>query len=620
MKTYLRILSYAGPVKRLFLFYALATLLAIFFGLVNLSLLIPLLEVLFSQIDMSEALAAASRPEFSVNLTYLKKLFSYHFLTIVTTHGRVSALYLVCIMMVISVLIANLFKYLAEIIAAELRINVIHNLRKILFDKTLQLHIGYFTNQHKGYIMTRIMSDVQEVEYAMNYTFRFFFKEPATIIGFFMVLCYMSPQLTWLALLSLPIVGGGITAVVKSLLKRAAQGQAALGRLMGVVEEVVGSMRIIKASSVHSYILEKFRRENKTYAKINLSTLLKKSLVPLLSEFLGVLVMTLLLVYGGKMVFLNESPLTASTFITYIIIFSQALVPVKAISRSLSNIQRGLAAGRQVFALVDAQPTIVNKQGARAIRSLRQSITFKEVYFAYDHKPIVKRLNLTITQGEKTALVGPSGSGKSTIIHLLSRLYDVNQGVIQIDGLPIQDYDIQSLQQLMGTVTQETLLFQDTVFNNIALGRTEASELAVIEAAQIAHVHDFINTLPQGYQTVIGAGGSKLSSGQQQQLGIARAVLGKPSVLILDEATSSLDSASAKLVQESIDRLMKNKTLLVVAHRLSTIRNADKIFVIDVGEVVEHGTHEVLMQQAGLYKSLSTLSCQEDWDTHISGT
>jgi ATP-binding cassette, subfamily B, bacterial MsbA len=612
MKTYLRILSYAGPIQRLSLFYALTTLLAIFFGLVNLSLLIPLLEVLFSQINIDDALAITSKPGFSMNLAYLKKVFSYHFLTIVTTHGRVSALYFVCIMMVISVLLANLFKYLAEIIAAELRINVIHNLRKTLFDRTLQLHMGYFTNQHKGYIMTRIMSDVQEIEHAMNYTFRFFFKEPATIIGFFMVLFYMSPQLTWLALLSLPIVGGGITAVVKSLLKRAAQGQASLGRLMGIVEEVIGGMRMIKAFAVCPYILEKFKQENKTYAKINLSILLKKSLVPLLSEFLGVLVMTLLLVYGGKMVFLNEYLFTASTFITYIIIFSQALVPIKSISRSLSNIQRGLAAGRQVFALADAQPAIVNKPGARTIKSLRQSITFKEVYFAYDCKPIIKCLNLTITPGKKIALVGPSGSGKSTIMRLLSRLYDVSQGVIQIDGFPLQDYDTQSLQQLMGTITQETFLFQDTVFNNIALGRPEASELAVIEAAQVAHAHGFIKALPKGYQTIIGAGGSKLSGGQEQQLGIARAVLSKPSILILDEATSSLDSASAKLVQEAVDRLMQNKTLLVVAHRLSTIRNADEIFVIDVGEVVEHGTHEVLMQQEGLYKRLNMLSYEED--------
>jgi ATP-binding cassette, subfamily B, bacterial MsbA len=612
MKTYLRMLSYAGPINRLFLFYFLTTLLAIFFGLVNLSLLIPLLKVLFSETHVGDALAAIPKPGFFMSLAYLKELFSYHFINIIATHGRVSALYFVCIIMTISVLLANLCRYLAEIVAAELRINVIHNLREELFDKISRLHMGYFTNQHKGDIMARVMSDVQEVEHAIEYTFRVFFKEPATIIGFFIVLCYISPQLTWLALLSLPIVGGGITAIVKRLLKRAAQSQAALGRLMRVLEEAMGGMHIIKAFAVRPYILDKFEQENKTYAKLNLSVVLKNSLVPLLSEFLGVLVMALLLAYGGKMVFLNESTFTASTFITYIIIFSQALVPVKSIAKSLSNIQRGLAAGKQVFALVDTQPAIVNKPGARTIKSLQQAITFKEVHFAYDSKLFVKHLNLTIVPGKKIALVGPSGGGKSTVINLLSRLYDVTQGVIHIDGLPIQDYDIQSLRKLIGLVTQETMLFHDTVFNNIALGRPEASAVAVVEAALVAHAHDFIKILPQGYQTVIGTGDSKLSSGQTQQIGIARAVLSQPSILILDEATSALDSASAKLVQEAVDKLMQGKTLLVVAHRLSTIRNADEIFVIDAGEVVEHGTHEVLMQQAGLYQRLSMLYYQED--------
>ena len=295
MKTYLRILSYAGPRQRLFLSYLFTTLLAIFWGLINLSLLIPVLEVLFRQPDVGDTLAAISKPGFSMSLTYLKELFSYHSAKIIAAHGRVSALYFICITMIISVLLANLFRYLAEIMAAELRINVIRNLRQALFEKMSNLHIGYFTSQHKGDIIARIMSDVQEVEHAMDYTFRVFFKEPATIIGFFIVLFCISPQLTWLALLALPIVGGGITEIVKRLLKRAAQSQASLGRLTSILEEAIGGMRIIKAFSVRSYISAKFEQENKTYAKLNLSTFLKTSLVPLLSAFLGVLVLTLLL-------------------------------------------------------------------------------------------------------------------------------------------------------------------------------------------------------------------------------------------------------------------------------------------------------------------------------------
>ena len=605
MKTYLRILTHAGPIWRLCLLYTLTTLLAIFFGLVNLSLLTPLLEVLFSQPDGGGSLAATiAKPSFSISLTHLKELFSYHFIDIIAKHGRISALYFVCIVMIISVLLANLFRYLAEIMAAELRVNVIHNLRRALFDKILRLHMGYFTNQHKGDIMARIMNDVQEVEHAMEYSFRIFFKEPATITGFFVVLFYISPQLTWLALLALPTVGGGIIAIVKRLLQRAAQSQASLSRLTSILEEAMGGMHMIKTFSIRSYIATKFERENRTYAKINLSMYLKTSLIPLLSAFLGVLVLTLLLAYGGQLVLSDETTFTASIFITYIIIFSQALVPIKSISKSLSNIQRGLAAGKRIFSLTDIQPAIVNKPGARTIKSLEKAITFKEVRFVYDHQPIIKLLSLTIEAKKKIAIVGPSGGGKSTISSLISRLYDVTQGVIQVDGLPLQDYDIRSLRRLIGIVTQETMLFHDTVFNNIALGRPEASIPAVIEAARIAHVHELIQTLPQGYQTVIGAGESKLSSGQKQQIGIARGVLNKPSVLVLDEATSALDSTSAKLVQEAIDTLMQDKTLLVIAHRLSTIRNADKIFVIDGGEVAEHGTHEVLMRQGGLYKQL----------------
>jgi subfamily B ATP-binding cassette protein MsbA len=305
---------------------------------------------------------------------------------------------------------------------------------------------------------------------------------------------------------------------------------------------------------------------------------------------------------------LGEATFTASTFITYIIIFSQTLVPIKSISKSLSNIQRGLAAGKLIFTLVDTPSAIVNKPNARPIETLQQGITFKDVSFTYGPKTIIKHLNLTIQPGKKIAFVGPSGGGKSTIVSLLNRFYDASQGGIEVDGFPIQEYDIHALQQLVGVITQESMLFQDTVYNNIGLGRPKASELAVREAARIAQAHDFIQALPQGYQTIIGAGGNKLSSGQQQQLGIARAVLGKPAILVLDEATSSLDSASAKQVQEAIDKLMEHKTLLVVAHQLNTIQDADEIFVMDGGKVVERGTHATLMQQGGLYQRLTELS------------
>jgi len=607
MKTYLRILSYAGPLGRLTLLYFLATIPAIFFGLVNLSLLIPLLEVLFSQEHMQDTLATLPKPVLGISLHYLKSLFSYHFVQIVVTYGRVSALYFVCIIMLLSVLLANLFRYLAEVVIAELRTNVVYNLRKDLFSQVTQLHLGYFTEQHKGDIMARVMSDVQEVERTTEYTFRAFLKEPATIVGFFTVLFYLSPQLTWLALLSLPIVGGGITEIVRRLLKQAVRSQTSLGHLMHLLEETLGNMPIVKAFAARPYVIAKFEQENKSYAQLNFSIFLKNSLMPLLSEFLGLSVMVLVLAYGGQLVLSHASKFTTSTFMTYIIIFSQAMVPVKSISKSLSNIQRGLAAGARIFVLLDTSPAIVNTPGARPIKALQQGITFENVSFAYQQVPVIQQLNLTLQPGKKVALVGPSGSGKSTLMHLLSRGYDVTQGVIRLEGRPLQDYDLASLQQLMGMVTQETLLFHDTVFNNIVLGRPNMSEEAVQAAARVAHAHEFIEALPQGYHTVIGERGNKLSGGQKQQLTIARAVLGQPPVLILDEATAALDSTLSSQIQAAIDQLMQDRILLVIAHRLSTIQNADEILVIEAGTIVERGTHASLMQQGGLYKRLSML-------------
>lgn len=612
MKTYLRILSYAGAIRPRLTIYLLSTLVSIFFGLVNLSLFIPLLEVLFGQPSIQETLAAQPLPGFSISLAYLRACFSYHFVAIIATHGRMVALYFVCTIMIIAVLLANLFKYLAGIIVAELRTHLMYNMRKALFSNVLQLHMGYFTHQHKGDVMARIMGDMQEVENAMNYIFRVFFKDPSAIIGFFIVLFFISPQLTWLALFALPIIGGGLLIILMQLLRRAIQSRASFGRLTSVLEEAMESMRMIKALAVDTYIIDKFAQENKTYAKLNFSMLLKHSLVPLSSELLGVLVMTLLLAYGGKMVFLNTPSFTASTFITYIIIFSQALVPIKSISRSLSNIQRGLAAGKRIFDLLDTQSEMVRQSGTHMISKLQQAITFKQVQFVYDHGPVVKHLNLTIEAGKKTALVGPSGGGKSTIVSLLSRLYDVNQGSIQIDGIPLQSCDISTLRQHIGIATQKTVLFHDTIFNNIALGRPGVSKEAVMQAAHIAHAQDFIMALPQGYQTVIGPRGGQLSSGQKQRIGIARAVLNKPSVLVLDEATSSLDRVTEQHVQEAIEKLMKDKTLLIVAHRLGMIRNVDAIFVIDDGKVVAHGTHAILMQQEGWYKQMYRLACQGD--------
>lgn len=607
MKIYLRILAYAKPIRRLVPFYFLAVILAIVFGLINFSLLIPLLEVLFIQTDASQAVSALQKPTFYWSLVYLKDLFQYYFVNVIVTQGRVNALYFVCIVMIISVLLTNIFRYLAEIIVAEVRTKIVYNLRMQLFTNTSQLHLGYFTNHRKGDIVARITHDVQEVEHAIMDILRVFFKEPATIIGFFIVMYYMSSELTILSLAFLPIAGLVIANIVGRLRKSASHTQASLASLVHILQETLGGMRIIKAFAARTYIIHKFKQENGQYAHSNLSMELKKSLSPPMSEFLGVSVVALILAYGGKQVLMQQTELAASTFITYIILFSQALIPIKSISKSLSNIQRGRVAGERIFELMDTPSDIRNKPDAIHITSFEKEICFEHVSFSYHKRPTIKNFNLSILKGKTIALVGPSGGGKSTIVDLLARFYDVTEGDIKIDGISLRDYNMYDLRKLMGIVTQETMLLHDTVYNNIAFGRPEATPEAIIAAAKIASAHEFIMDLPQGYQTIIGERGNKLSGGQAQRLSIARAVLGNPPILILDEATSALDSASEQLVQEALDQYMKDRTAIIISHRLSTIRHADEILVVDKGEIVEKGTHETLMEKKGLYKTLSKL-------------
>lgn len=611
MRIYLRILAYAKPIRRLVPFYFLAVILAIVFGLINFSLLIPLLEVLFSQTDTSQAAVALQKPTFYWSLIYLKDLFQYYFMNVIATQGRVNALYFVCIVIIISVLLTNIFRYLAEIIVAEVRTKIVYNLRMQLFANTSQLHLGYFTSHRKGDIIARITNDVQEVEHAMVDILRVFFKEPATIIGFFTVMYYMSSQLTALSLVFLPIAGVIIANIVFRLRKSASQTQASLASLVHILQETLGGMRIVKAFAAHTYIMNKFKQENSQYAHSHLSMELKKSLSPPMSEFLGVSVVALVLAYGGKQVLMQQTELAASTFITYIILFSQALIPIKSISKSLSNIQRGRVAAGRIFELMDTTSDIPNKPNAIQITSFEKEIDFENVNFSYDKKRTIKNFNLTIAKGKTIALVGPSGGGKSTIVDLLARFYEVTEGDIKIDGISLREYDVYALRKLMGIVTQETILLHDTVYNNIAFGRPEATQEAIIAAAKIAHAHEFIIELSQGYQTIIGERGNKLSGGQAQRLSIARAVLENPPLLILDEATSALDSASEQSVQEALDKYMKDRTAIIISHRLSTIRHADEILVIDKGEVVEKGTHEELMEKKGLYKTLSKLQATE---------
>ncbi|MFD1186059.1 ABC transporter ATP-binding protein [Pontibacter rugosus] len=608
MKTYLRILQYAKPYSRFVPLYSLYTILGIIFGLFNFTLLVPLLDVLFGKVGQQKAvLMAATKPDFALNLEFFKEFFYYHFGQIILQEGRAGALLFVCGMIIVSVFLANVFRYLAFRIVGELRAHVVRNMRQTVYERITQLHLGYFGNERKGDLMTRLTVDIQEVESSVVNTLTVVVREPISIIAFFVLLFSMSTELTLFSLILLPISGGIIAGISKRLKRKAQQGQDSLSFILTIIDETLSGMRVIKAFNAEPFILSKFYDQNNRYARIQRSIANKRDLASPLSEFLGVSVVAGLLLYGGTLVLNQESELSASEFITYIVLFSQVLVPAKAMSAAFSNIQRGLVSGDRVLQVIDAVPQITDKPNARVLPTFEEKIEFRDVAFAYGDKPVLQNINITIPKGKTVALVGPSGGGKSTLADLLPRFYDPTAGAILIDGHDIRDYTMQSVRAQMGVVTQESILFNDTIYNNIAFNKTDATEADVIAAAKIANAHEFIVQAENGYQTMIGDRGGKLSGGQRQRISIARAILQNPPILILDEATSALDTESEKLVQEALTNLMKNRTSVVIAHRLSTIQHADQILVLQQGQIIERGTHEELQERGGLYAKLTQM-------------
>lgn len=607
MKTYLRILSFAKPYREYLPQYLLFTTLSIIFGLINFTMLIPLLEVLFNQVDPAVKQEVRTRPEFALNIDYLLGLFNYYFSQVIDAHGKVGALVFICSIIVVSVFLTNLFRFISGLTLAKIRAKTITRLRMRIFDQVSRMHLGYFSTERKGDIMSRITNDVQQVESSVVSTLKVVFRDPATIIGFFAVLFVMSFKLTLFTLVIMPISGTIISEITKRLKRRATQSQESLGRLVNILDETLSGMRIVKAFNALDFIRGKFSGEVDHYARINISMARKQELASPLSEFMGVFVVTGILLYGGILVLNDNSELQASEFITYIILFSQILPPAKSISNAVSSIQRGLASGDRIFKTIDTLPQIQDKPNARALISFEKNIVFDHVSFAYEDAYVLRDIDLTIKKGKAIAIVGPSGGGKSTLADLVPRFYDPTKGQILIDGHALTDCKVESVRRLMGIVTQESILFNDTIFNNIAFGMPDATEEAVIQAAKIANAHDFIMQTPEQYQTVMGERGTKLSGGQRQRISIARAVLKNPPILILDEATSALDSESEKLVQQALTNLMQNRTSIVIAHRLSTIQHADEIIVVQQGRIIERGRHEELVELGGLYYKLSEM-------------
>ena len=611
-KTYLRLLKFARPLGSFTLPYAVTSILYVVFGLVNIAMLIPVLDVLFTPDGKGGTPAPSSPPGFSLSPDYFTGLFNYFFQQIIRDHGRIGALYFVCVVLVVSVLLANVFRYISVVLMEGMRARFVRNLRTRIYNHVLSLHLGYFNNERKGDIMARITADVQEVEFSVSETIAVVLKEPWTLVAYFCTLIYISPQLTLFTLIVLPISGTVIGLISKQLRKTARATQASQGLLVSLVEEALGGLRVIKAFNAFSYQKEKFGNEAQRYADLSVSLARKRELAPPFSEFSGVLVVCIILIYGGNLVMSGDSALKASAFFTYLAIFSQILRPAKQISQSFSNMQKGIASGERIFAILDTQPQVTSPSGGKVFQGLKKDIVFKNLSFSYEPERIIlDKVNITLNKGESLSLVGPSGSGKSTLADLLLRFYDPTGGSIQIDGADLQAYDIESVRARIGLVSQDTVLFNDTVFANIAFCKPGATREEVEQAARIAHAHEFIAYMPEGYDTPIGDRGARLSGGQRQRLSIARAVLLNPEILVLDEATSALDTESERLVQQALSVLLRGRTSIIIAHRLSTVREADRIVVLERGKVREEGTHLSLMaEQDGLYRKLAAM---QEW-------
>jgi subfamily B ATP-binding cassette protein MsbA len=500
------------------------------------------------------------------------------------------------------------FRHLAQRCLINARTLLVKRLREALFEKINRLHLGYFTKEHKGDLISRLNSDVHGIEGAAASSLEVLFKEPYVMIGYFIALFAISGKLTLFTLLVIPISAVAIAAVTKKLRKEAKDVQASLGRLLTQIDETLMGMRIIRAFNATGFILKRFSRENDFYRKASLVSFNKRELAPAFSEAAGVLVVACILVYGGGLVLSRSNELQASAFIAFIAIFSQVIRPAKAIVVALSNIQIGQAAGERILEILDKPVDIDDKPNAEKLVSFEDRIELNNVSFAYNQKRVLHNINLIIEKGKTIALVGPSGVGKSTIADLIPRFYDATEGQVLIDGKNVKDYTMESLRSHMSFVTQEIILFNDTIFNNIALGQPDAKSEDVINAAKIANAHDFIMQTENGYDTSIGDRGLRLSGGQRQRLSIARAVFKNPSILILDEATSALDTESERSVQDALNKLMAGRTTLVIAHRLSTIKEADEIIILQDGQIVERGNHHELIEIEGsIYQRLTLL-------------
>ena len=604
MKNYIRLLRYVGAYKGYVVMNIVCNMLSVVFSLFSLTMVAPFLNVLFSQTSNYEKIPL----RFSIKSLYGN--FNFFLSNFIVENGKLEALFLISILVISLFFFKNLFRYLGMFFLAPVRNGVIRDLRNKMYNKILLLPLTYFSEERKGDLISRMTSDVQEIEWSIVQSLEVIFREPLTILLFLGTMLFMSPQLSIFVFVLLPIAGLLIGQIGKSLRRTSAKSQAKMGVLLSTIEETLSGLRIIKAFTAENFFKEKFSSLNDDYRKLMTKLFRKRDLSSPMSEFLGAFVLVIVMYFGGRLVLGATQKLEPSVFIAFIAIFSQLIPPAKSFADAYSNVQRGLASAERINKILDGEITIFDKDNSLPVTEFKNSIEYKNVSFAYfkgGQGWALNDVNLKIEKGKTIALVGQSGSGKTTLADLLPRFYDTDKGEILIDGKNIRDYKINNLRGLMGIVNQESILFNDTIFNNIAFGITDAKEVDVINAAKIANAHDFIMQMAEGYQTNTGDRGSKMSGGQRQRISIARAILKNPPILILDEATSALDTESERLVQDAIIQLMKNRTTLVIAHRLSTIQHADEIIVMQKSEIIERGKHSELIEKNGVYRKLYDL-------------
>ena len=603
-----QIYRYTFRYKGVALLVVLCNLLFVIFNLLSLVLFIPILQLIFRK---PEEIARVSSPiwdhSFGGLFIYIKDWYNFTMYELVSDSPK-SALLFVCITVMLAFLFKNIFRYGAVWFQSQLRMAVVRDVRDKLFEKILVLPLSYYSNERKGDLMARMNSDVGEVEVAVVSMLELLFREPIAVAINIVSLVYLSPELTLISLFLLPISAFVISRIGKSLKRTAKAGQEQTGLLFSAMEEALSGIRIIKAFNANGFILKGFKKINLTHQKLITKTFRKKDLSPLLNETLGAMVMLLLVWFGGNLILDQKgNGLTGEVFMTFIIVFSQLLRPIQGISSSIANMTKANVSLERINNILEEDERIIEKPQSIVIKDLNDSVEFNNVSFGYGQEVVLNSINLRVEKGSSVALVGESGSGKSTMMDLLTRFYDVESGEVLIDGVNVKDLTIKSLRSLIGIVSQESILFNTSVTENIAFGDENPSIEKVIEAAKTANAYDFIMGLETGFDTVIGERGNKLSGGQKQRLSIARAIYLDPQILILDEATSALDTESEQLVQSALERIMLGKTTFIIAHRLSTIINADQIIVLSKGAIVEEGNHQDLLKLNGFYTKFCTL-------------